>query len=91
MTCRCAKVSARQSSSLARGIAAAMVVESSTLRMTYPAWLAALVPTSKVRATLFFAFDRWTRTFPTTLHERLVPTARQHSFDIKLAVNRGKG
>ena len=76
MTSGSAKVGARRSSTPARRIAATMIIGSGTVQMTNIAWLATLVPTSKVRATPCFAFDKSTRTFLTALDESLVSTAR---------------
>ena len=82
-----ARVSARRSESPARGIAAAVRISSNALQTTNTAWLATLVPTRKVRATLCFAFGRCTRNLLTTLDEGLVATGRQQVFGIKLAGN----
>lgn len=76
MTNGSAKVGARRSSTPARSIAAAMVIGVSIVQMTNTAWLATLVPTSKVRTTPCFALDRSTGSFLTALDESLVPTAR---------------
>ena len=71
-----AKVGAHRSGSSVRGFAAAMILSTSAFGMTNNAWLATLVPTSKVRPTLCFAVGRSTPCLLATHNEAFVSTVR---------------